>query len=1540
MSVVVSIAKGADASYPWRQIGTGGADLSGKPGAGYYLSASQKGGEPPGRWVGEGAADLGFHDGEVVDRAPFERLYGQFADPRDQTGQARLGRAPQQFQPVEEIYAGMLAAEPEATAERRAELMYEAKAQVRTPTLYWDTTLSVGKSVSLLHASALVNAVQAAERGDQDEAARWDAVAGEIWECIQVGNRVFIDYLQREAGYTRTGYHGRNADGVETGRWEDAHAMVVAMFPQHTSRDGEPQLHIHNLWLNRVQTESDGRWRAPDGTGFFAHKGAGAALAAFAMESELSRRAGIRWAYRPGSHGREIAGVPESLMKLFSSRRVSISAVTARLAHEFEERHGHAPDQRALRSMRQFANHLTRQAKEEGALDFVALSRQWEAQAQGAEIGALHGLAPRLWHPGTVAAQALGAQPDQAGPAARALTPAEERDVMARGLAQIQETRPLWRLPDLIRCLGEQLPDHAGADSGAQACAVLEGLAARVLSGDAGPYVVCLEAPEWPRVPDCLRRGDGRSVYKRHWTAQYATQAQLTLEERLLAQAREDTAPRLAPDVAAKLLGADQALLEAQLQAQAQQAQQAQGAEPGAGWGLRLDQKAALWHVLTSSRRAEVMVGPAGSGKTVTAAEAARVWRAAGMGQVYGLATSQAARNVLAEAGVGMAENTAQFLGHLKGQREALGARPVPEGSLLILDEASMMSMQDMAAIVRTAAQQGCKVLITGDHEQLTAVEGGGGMMMLTRQMGHVQLAEPVRFDQQWERSATLRLRMGDASVLREYDERARLAGGTYEDVTEQAVHAWMADHLSGKDTLLIAASNADCHELSRRVRDELITAGEVSPGRDIPLRDGARASTGDLIIARENDHRTVVGSPGRTLANGDVLRLDGCDGTWLPVRRYLGRDSQTGQPVWSAPFTVPKMYVFSNCDLAYAVTCHSAQGRTVDTAHALVDGTGGRQDLYVAMSRGRQANYAYCVTSQPRIADVREGSRPAPELARAGRLLREQAALPPGDPRQDGAEPDATVNLDPVTVMAGVLQRDGSALSALETLRQEMSDADHLGVLGAIWYDLARREQTGRFERSLRDCLPAALADEAMDDSARTWLWRSLREAEAAGLDGGALLREVAAARSMDGARDPARVLDSRVRWRLQFTAPQLQGPWSQRVPQTGDPELDQFIGELATAMDARQQRIGEHAAHTTPIWATRALGPVPAGPAARAGWQQRAGMLGAYREMFGYDHPGDAIGPEPAKTAPEARAAWHTAFAALGRVDGIDVRGLTDEQLALRRSTYLRETAWAPRYVADAIRLARKQEKHAREQSARSDYLAAAAARKGNAGLAGAHTQMAASWRAVEAKSGRVRDELTPAHDTRCQWDVMTEPARRMALAADLEMKRRGLIPGGEPLTSAEPDGFSYPQPPAPPREPVWTQGTLDGPAHLPEHAGLPAPVSQDHREELGLQMLGLDLAHIQDELPVQVTEVAAYNRERQQEIDERRSIRVPSEDPDEIDLGYGWHVLAERERDAILQPPKPPVRPAAQVLQRAAPEVARHARVAEAGHEAQPG
>src|SRR5205823_1272349 len=106
-------------------------------------------------------------------------------------------------------------------------------------------------------------------------------------------------------------------------------------------------------------------------------------------------------------------------------------------------------------------------------------------------------------------------------------------------------------------------------------------------------------------------------------------------------------------------------------------------------------------------------------------------------------------------------------------------------------------------------------------------------------------------------------------------------------------------------------------------------------------------------------------------------------------------------------------------------------------------------------------------------------------------------------------------------------------------------------------------------------------------------------------------------------------------------------------------------FMAELAAAMDGRVRRIGAHLAAARPAWVIQALGEVPADPVRRGAWEDRAAQLGAYRELYGYDAADDAIGPEPGRTSPEARADWHAAFVALGKVEGIDLRGCTDDQL-----------------------------------------------------------------------------------------------------------------------------------------------------------------------------------------------------------------------------------------------------------------------------------
>ena len=66
MAGIITISKGHDASYPWRQIGTaepGTAARNAGRGVGYYLSPAEKGGEPPGIWTGQGRRRAGAAPG-------------------------------------------------------------------------------------------------------------------------------------------------------------------------------------------------------------------------------------------------------------------------------------------------------------------------------------------------------------------------------------------------------------------------------------------------------------------------------------------------------------------------------------------------------------------------------------------------------------------------------------------------------------------------------------------------------------------------------------------------------------------------------------------------------------------------------------------------------------------------------------------------------------------------------------------------------------------------------------------------------------------------------------------------------------------------------------------------------------------------------------------------------------------------------------------------------------------------------------------------------------------------------------------------------------------------------------------------------------------------------------------------------------------------------------------------------------------------------------------------------------------------------------
>jgi len=193
------------------------------------------------------------------------------------------------------------------------------------------------------------------------------------------------------------------------------------------------------------------------------------------------------------------------------------------------------------------------------------------------------------------------------------------------------------------------------------------------------------------------------------------------------------------------------------------------------------------------------------------------------------------------------------------------------------------------------------------------------------------------------------------------------------------------------------------------------------------------------------------------------------------------------------------------------------------------------------------------------------------------------------------------------------------------------------------------------------------------------------------------------------------------------------------------------------------------------------------------------------------------------------------------------------------------------------------------------------------------------------MEGKATQVAEHLGAVQGTRQQWAALTEPTRRTAVAADLELRRRRPDMALEPLKSAEPAGVTLTAPGSAPRDDASIQETLFGAPWTSESdAGLEEDVQdadpETRREAAGQQVLGLTAEAVADDIPATIVRIRENARRAQEDIDRLRGMPQFAEDDDAAYLGTAWGSLAGRDREAIIQPPKPEMLPAREIVERA--------------------
>ena len=580
----------------------------------------------------------------------------------------------------------------------------------------------------------------------------------------------------------------------------------------------------------------------------------------------------------------------------------------------------------------------------------------------------------------------------------------------------------------------------------------------------------------------------------------------------------------------------------------------------------------------------------------------------------------------------------------------------------LVIDKAGQVGTADLALIQQAAGPAG--VLAVGDPAQLGPVEAGGWFSWLATELGAAELCEVRRFASPWEAHASLQLRRGDKSALAAYDTHGRIRAGHREAMHDKAALAFVADFLAGKDSILLAGSNAEAADLARRVQDKLIRAGRVQQPQ-LELADGNRAGIGDHVRAREN--AKTIDAAGQPLANRDVLRIENLVHGQVQVRRQT-------EGGWSDPFLLPERYLAGHGELGYAGNTHVAQGRTTDTAHLLVTGSLNRPSLYVGMTRGRQANAAYVATGEP---------------------------VP-------GKEPEL---VNPEVVLAEIIGNDATELTATETIRQAQEWPASTGYLANIWAAATRDTVKQTIDSRLKERLAASEYRRYLREPQRQPLQHALTERELNGETLTTLIDQITSA-DLTGARSISAVLHGRLaRIEKSESTPTT---WAQRTPENAP----QLAHEAAKAIDDRIAALGMRHAERPEPWLTSQLGAFPVHGSAleQQDYLHRAGSAAAYREAAGIDDPHQAVSLTPHKGDPVRERMRRDTITQLEiRDEGQLYRAMTRGELEAKEQHARRAYAAAPKDASaelkDTALAAADQRQAAVEAEAQDDEATAKA-------------------------------------------------------------------------------------------------------------------------------------------------------------------------------------------------------------------------------------
>ncbi|MBY5450300.1 Ti-type conjugative transfer relaxase TraA [Rhizobium leguminosarum] len=474
--------------------------------------------------------------------------------------------------------------------------------------------------------------------------------------------------------------------------------------------------------------------------------------------------------------------------------------------------------------------------------------------------------------------------------------------------------------------------------------------------------------------------------------------------------------------------------------------------DPEKPFKLDAEQVDAIRHVTGDSGIAAV-VGLAGAGKSTLLAGARVAWEHDGRRVIGAALAGKAAEGLEDSSGIRSRTLASWEL------IWANGHETLHRGDVLVIDEAGMVSSQQMARVLKIAEEAGTKVVLVGDAMQLQPIQAGAAFRAITERIGFAELAGVRRQRDDWAREASRLFARGEVEKgLDAYAQQGHLVeAATRDEIIGRIVSDWTdarralvretaeganTTRLRGDELLVLAHTNQDVKRLNEALRSVMTDEGALGAGRSFRTERGAREfAAGDRIIFLENARFLEPRAPrlgpqyvkngmlGTVVSTGDK-RGD----TLLSVRLDNGRDVVISEDS------------YRNVDHGYAATIHKSQGVTVERTFVLATGMMDQHLTYVSMTRHRDRADLYAAKDDFE-ARPEWGRKPRVDHAAGvtGELVETgQAKFRPNDEDADDS-PYADVKADDGTVhrlwgvsLPKALEQGGVSQGDTVTLRKD----------------------------------------------------------------------------------------------------------------------------------------------------------------------------------------------------------------------------------------------------------------------------------------------------------------------------------------------------------------------------------------------------------------------------------------------------------------------------------------------------------------------